>query len=120
MGTEVLLMVAIETEMCCNCGVPFGMERGYRRTKLNEKTIYYCPNGHGQHYIGKRIEEELADTQARLRDVRAERDRLSEDNMNLAKKNRTFRLKAKAGMCAFCHRSFQNVKRHMDTQHSKR
>ena len=119
MATTVLLTVTIEPMTCGECGVPFGITADFIRERRRDHKTWYCPNGHHRWYPGKAPEEELAETKARLLDVRAERDRLADDNLTLARKNKTLRSRAKNGVCAFCKRSFKNVKAHMDTQHKK-
>ena len=119
MRSRVVLTVVIEPFTCANCGVAFGLEARYERAQREDRKAWYCPNGHSQWFPGQDIHEELREAQARLNDVRAERDRLAGDNMTLAQKNRRLGSRAKAGVCAFCNRSFQNVKRHMDGQHKE-
>ncbi|HMG16443.1 MAG TPA: hypothetical protein VK590_13390 [Saprospiraceae bacterium] len=46
--TETVSMI---TEVCCKCGVAFGMPSTLQKAlKDDSNKSFYCPNGHGQHY----------------------------------------------------------------------
>lgn len=46
--TKIITMV---TEICCNCGVPFGLPSDLQENLKNDSNKwFYCPNGHRQHY----------------------------------------------------------------------
>ena len=97
---------------------------------------FYCPRGHGQHYNrGPSEADKLRQERDRLKqdaarkdeviayerrcrelaDQRAERSK----RQTAAAKGQVTRLKnrASAGVCPCCNRQFQNLKRHMDSQH---
>jgi hypothetical protein len=38
-------------EVCCNCGIEFHMARTLYKERKRDYGTFYCPNGHGQHYI---------------------------------------------------------------------
>ena len=98
-------------EECFKCGVEFAMPLMLRETCFRDKQWFFCPNGHSQAYV-----ESLRETLARVRKDLGEaieaRDR-AEQKVNELKS------RAHRGVCAFCHRTFQNVARHMKTKHPK-
>ena len=110
--------VTLVTEECCACGVTFGMPSDLRRQFLNDHSLsFYCPNGHRQHYTGKTDADKLRDSQARethlkdqleaaIREAEATRVQLLRDRQRFAN-----------GVCPCCNRYFDNVRRHMTSQH---
>ena len=109
--------ITIVSEQCCVCGVAFGIDEGLKRNRRADHRWFYCPNGHSQHYTAAsdRDRAQIAETEAKR--LRADNNKLADDNMTLAKKNRSLRARAKNGVCAFCNRHFANVERHVKRQH---
>src|SRR3954468_22514452 len=55
------------TETCFSCGVLFALESEFRERMLhNPGKTFYCPNGHGQHYLEKSWEQRLKDKEEAL------------------------------------------------------
>ena len=112
--------VGFVVETCCHkgCGVTFALNRDhYNRLQAEKGSSFYCPNGHGQHYTGKSDEQKLREAAAR---ETALRDQLSaairEGEVTKAALLRD-RARFAAGICPCCTRSFDNVRRHMSSQH---
>jgi hypothetical protein len=131
-GATFNVTIELVTEECCNCGVLFGIPVDMQRRRRNDHQSFYCPHGHPQHYDSESAEEqlrrELREAEARhakqLAQEAERRQRAEEDAMNLAQRNRALtgevtkaRKRAAAGVCGFCHRTFQNVTRHVASQH---
>lgn len=129
-GFTIQVSSTLVTEECYSCHVLFAIPAELRTELLRVKAdrSFYCPNGHGQHYTGQteeqRLQRELERTQRERDWSEAARKRLAEDNMDLAKKNSSLRgsvtrmkNRAKAGMCALCHRTFANYERHVASKH---
>jgi hypothetical protein len=110
------------TEECYLCGVLFAMPDDLRAQLLaHHDRSFYCPNGHGQHYTGPTEAERM----------RAQRDELARELASAHEDTRAARAahavtkaqlsrarkRADAGVCQHCHRSFQNVARHVARQH---
>ena len=116
------------TIKCCNCGLPFAVPEDWNSERLRDRKNFYCPNGHQQHYIGKTEEQKLRE---QLEAQKAQTAREREQRVAAEKAARTARKgaaiirgKAKAmrervgnGVCPCCRRTFQNLLRHMHTQH---
>lgn len=129
--------VKMITETCSNCGILFAMEEGFQKERLADKRSFYCPNGHGMSYTGKseveklraQLDEERRQRQraeqnvARWQDEYAEADARAIHERNRANgyKGHATRItkRAKAGVCPCCNRTFQQLARHMATQHPK-
>lgn len=116
------------TEECCNCGIVFGMPKSLQVRCRNDGSIsFYCPAGHPQHYTKSRVtilEEQLKaerEAKARLDETltraRAERDHHWMERKKLTTRVRNLKTRMKNGVCPCCHRSFENLRRHMETQH---
>lgn len=109
--------VDFETETCFKCGVLFAMTSDYRNNRRRKRDTFFCPNGHSQHYVGKTDTEKLKEAQARetaLRDQLAAATRDAELTRVALLRDRA---RFAAGACPCCNRTFENVRRHMSTQH---
>jgi len=61
MNQKIWLSSEFVIETCANCGLVFAMLKSHRDKRLKDHKSFFCPNGHGQHYIGKSEEEKLKD-----------------------------------------------------------
>lgn len=106
---------------CCSCGITFAMPENFLRKKKETHANFYCPNGHTLHYAHKSEAEELKDKLAR------EKSQHDQTLAELEEKNKTLiaikghltrqKKRIAAGVCPCCNRTFQNVHRHMESQH---
>jgi hypothetical protein len=99
-------------EVCITCGTPFSIPANLQSQLRNNHKTFYCPNGHDQAYVVKSESEKL---RFQLTETMAREQRLIEE---LAAKNRKL-AKAERGVCIHCHRTFNNVVRHMKSKHGK-
>lgn len=96
---------------CCTCGVLYGipkkMDTELRR--LGESGSTYCPNGHQWVY------SESAEDAIRAAEARAIH---AEDQLRAAERRMgQLRKRAANGVCPHCHRTFQQLARHMKVKH---
>lgn len=116
------------TECCCNCGVEFAMPSELMRELRESHKSFYCPNGHGQSYVGKtdaeKLQEKLEAEQRntewwRKRQLAEERAREKAEHQRDAYKGHTTRLKKRVakGKCPCCSCEFVNLKAHMVKRH---
>lgn len=98
------------------------------RRRRNDHGDFYCPAGHCQSYIGKSDEERLrekldyrSEQLARERDQRhkEERKHAATKRRLSASKGQVTKIKNRVGhgVCPCCNRTFQNLARHMGSQH---
>lgn len=122
MGTyQEFVTLSFFMEECCSCGIKFGMPTEWREKKRRNKTLFYCPNGHSQHYTGETQEDKLR----RERDIakqqlaRAEQEAADAQKRVelLQKQKRRLEKRAAAGTCPCCQRTFSNMSTHMKKQH---
>lgn len=119
--------MAFEEQKCCVCFVKFGVPIGYTNARRNDKSAFFCPNGHSMSYKESeadklrlerdRLAQQLAykdDEIARQKSLRegAERSASARKGQVTKMKNRVA-----AGVCPCCNRSFENLHRHMTTKH---
>lgn len=101
-------------------------------TRRNNHQTFYCPNGHpgafkGKTEIEKKLEEaekQLANQKARLEWAEADSKRAKEardqaQRQASAARGQVTKIKNRVGngVCPCCNRTFQNLLRHMHTQH---
>jgi hypothetical protein len=118
---QLVEIVVLET--CCGCGIPFGMTQGFMDMRRNDGEIFYCPNGHSQHYAHS-TKEKLEDMKKALsnaqQDTRWWREEAESKAKSLsATKGQVTRIKNRIakGICPCCNRQFLDLNRHMDNQH---
>ena len=111
-------MVCVE---CGECGIPFSMTENFYRKRKKDHESFYCPVGHPRYYPQKSNEEILRE---RLRRSELEREQAEGyvkelERSRSALKGQITKTKKRisAGVCACCNRTFQNVARHMKSQH---
>src|SRR5436853_7851950 len=65
---EISVTTTLVTEECYSCHVLFAMPKELKSDLLKQRATrnFYCPNGHGQRYVGKTREQELAEQVERL------------------------------------------------------
>ena len=120
-GHTIVEEITLVTETCCNCGVLFAMTQEFIREKRDQGTSgsFYCPNGHGQHYLGKSLKDQVAE--AKRRQASAEEDaRVFRTERDAAKREvNAARRRAKAALCPVpgCHRQIVQLARHMHAKH---
>jgi hypothetical protein len=111
-------------EHCCNCGMAFAMTTDFQRRRIDDKRSFYCPAGHSQHYTG----ESAADRAQRLAgqlDMERTRRQQAEHQLDYARRSlkatstRLKKVKARVGhgVCPCCNRTFQQLARHMASEH---
>jgi hypothetical protein len=116
------------TEVCSACAVVFAMPKElYDRAQDDPAVYFYCPNGHSQHYTRDQLaiarrERDAARKRADLAEATAKRQR---ERANAAERSASaykgvatrMRKRIGRGVCPACNRHFNDVDRHMGTQH---
>lgn len=112
---------------CANCGMPFAVTEEFEGRRRTDGESFCCPRGHSQSFTDsevKKLKKQLEEKEKALqrekgwRDV-AERGRKNAEKSASAYKGKVTKIKNRIhnGVCPCCNRSFQNLKRHMATQH---
>lgn len=124
------LQVSHTVIICCHekCGIAFSVPQWWEQRRREDKTWWYCPNGHSQHFSGKTEAERLKGEVERLnKDAAYLRTRLEDEAKTVNRlcrsrdsyKGQVTRIKNRVskGVCPCCNRTFQNLARHMTGQH---
>lgn len=119
--TDTLVVVT------CWCGINHAVPENLRDFQLRQHrdgkpvTSIYCPLGHQHAPAGKGEAEKLRETLARERDraarLAAQRDQAEASARAYKGAATRARKRAKAGTCPCCKRTFQQLARHMASQH---
>jgi hypothetical protein len=136
-GLTITVEQKLVTETCCRCGMLYAMTEEFQSARRADKELFYCPSGHGQAYQGKTAEQKLREqldeerrTRQRAeqnveyqRQMRVEAEERAKHERSRANgyKGHATRItkRAKAGVCPCCNRTFQQLARHMQTQHPR-
>lgn len=119
----------LTVESCGVCAIRFAMPVDFKQRRLDDHSLrIWCPAGHCIGYSGKtkaqRLQVQL--DAASKRETRlynslegANRQTQAAERSAAAHKGAHTKTKKRIrnGVCTLCHRSFKNVKRHMDDQH---
>jgi hypothetical protein len=129
MGQTIDYLVTIETVSCCSCGVLFGMPEQMLRARRDDGQEFFCPSGHRQHFTeteAARLRKKLESTERSLKYVQTSRD-AARDQLQAAERSRRAlkgvvtrqRNRVAAGVCPVdnCRRHFNDLGRHMTTEH---
>lgn len=121
--TDFTHLAKFEVETCCNCGMQFGMPSAYQRQRRNDKQWFYCPSGHQQHDTGPteaaRLKDELERKQSMLDAERARAQTLAKQRDEVSRAHLRMRKRVMNSICPCCNRTFQNLLRHMQTEHAE-
>lgn len=98
-GIEIGVNEKYITETCCQCGVPFALESGFKELKLRDGNIFYCPSGHQQHYLNSPSEQihQLKETLIQKEKTIAEKNKYIDkiDRSNISLRGTITRMKKK-------------------------
>lgn len=113
--------ITMETIVCCECGVPFGMPSDLKeKCRADSGKLFYCPNGHAQHYSKSTATKVKEEYEAKLKEKQEElwaaNSKAVQLEVDLDKANRKLKRVSK-GVCPCCNRTFENLARHMKSKH---
>lgn len=121
---ELQFTLTFKVVYCCNaaCATPIVMPAPvYKRFREDPKQYFHCVFGHGQHFTGPTEAEKLTQ---QLESERQSKEwwqkKCDQQSRSVsAYKGQITNLKnrVKNGVCPCCHRTFQNLQRHMHTKH---
>lgn len=113
--------ISMVTEICCNCGVAFGLPSDLQEILRNDPDKwFYCPNGHRQHYSESREVRLRKEAEAKLEAARREITQINTSKIQIEGELLKTQRKLKRvhnGTCPCCKRTFQNLKNHIKSKH---
>lgn len=125
MGAALQYVNSYRSLSCGQCGIVFHVPVAWYEARAVQKEnggAFYCPNGHTRIFRKTDVDQLRAQLADANRRVEWERGRAANAEKRIATaKAETTRLRNRiaAGVCPDCHRSFQNLKRHVATKHGK-
>ena len=112
------------TEICCSCGIEFGMPDYYAKKRREDRGYFYCPNGHSQHYmvstadtLRREKEESERKLQAQLNEANHAKLVAEKERDKAIKDKRKVERRIAHGVCPCCNRTFADIANHMLTEH---
>lgn len=84
---------------------------------MQNHNTFYCPNGHAQYFSGKSEAEKLREELKRKEQELANKVIEKNDIWNELQKTQKKLTRLNKGTCSCCKRTFQNLKRHMESKH---
>lgn len=114
--------ITLVTEECCTCGIVFGMPKDFEQQCRTHPGVgtgkaFHCPNGHKQWYTGKNLEQKLKDAEVRQQALTDQLHAAESDAEATRRRLLRERHRFASGVCPCCNRSFENVRRHVASQH---
>jgi hypothetical protein len=120
-GAEAKEVIDFVLEECCNCGTPFMIPKRLQKQLINNQNTFYCPSGHPQSYCGKTEAQKLKEKLDLLQQESQQNEQKWMDKyldeVSVKQKLEKQLKRVHNGVCPCCNRSFQNLKRHIDTMH---
>lgn len=120
-GIKTTEIIEFVMEECYKCGIPFMFPNYQKKRLVASQELFYCPNGHPQHYCGKTEAQKLKDElELQKQQHQRAQQQLSDtllDTMNERNKLKQQVKRIHKGVCPCCNRTFVNVQRHMETKH---
>lgn len=117
LGSET---VSFETIVCYNCKVPFMVTSTHRKRLVDEKTTFYCPNGHPQHYTENDCDIEKRKLKQQIESEKKRAENLNNWNNELITqredlKHQVTELRKKD--CTICGKRYINLDAHIRKSH---
>src|SRR5215472_732280 len=118
-----LVSTQLERLSCGHCGIVFAVPAFWlkgREDGVEGENSFYCPNGHCRVFRDNalvRARKELEQKEQQIAFL--ERSVKNRDGTIAAQRGQLTKIKNRIqnGVCPACQRSFQNLRRHMQTKH---
>ena len=120
--------VNLETIQCAACAMTFAVPKRFETDRREDHATFYCPSGHPNVFNGETESEKLRRERDRLAqriaerddDVKRQRERAeAAERCGAAARGQVTKIKNRVGhgVCPCCNRTFENLARHMGSQH---
>lgn len=118
--TEVTVKATLYVQECVTCAMLFAVPTEFDNRRRQDGRQFYCPLGHAQSYNRSEINklrEELKQEREHANRLARQRQQLENDLLDEVKQRQQLEKRIHAGTCPFCHRTFQQLSRHMANKH---
>lgn len=115
----------LKVETCCECSVTFAMTEDMYKRRLEDGNLFYCPNGHGQHYTSaKDAKQKIKELENQLRFSKNRETHfkeLEEHRRHQVRAYKAHRTRLKnaiiRGNCPCCGEHFEDMQKHIEARH---
>ena len=121
------VLVNLRVMDCWDCGLVYALTADFAKQRQQDGEGWLCPNGHNTHYTTTDLDRARAArerAESELTYAREQRDRARADAdhaRHVAAGHKAYatriRNRIANGVCPWCNRSFENVRRHVVTVH---
>lgn len=119
----IQVAVNLEDHICGNCGLPYAAPDYFWKERQKDGRGFFCPNGHERFFteteavrLQKKLDAEKQRVEMFKRQAEFERTQHIATKSLLTKARKKI-ARVENGVCPECKRSFQNLRRHMETKH---
>lgn len=123
------IIIGMTKMQCGECGIEFAVPDAFYNERKNDRPRlgWYCPNGHSRIFCEgesdklrrerDRLVQRLAEKDDAIRQQREQRE--AAERRAAAARGQVTKIKNRVGrgVCPCCNRSFENLSRHMSSQH---
>lgn len=105
-----------KAHICGECGIEYWVPERWDDDKRQRGESFWCPNGHCRVYRETEATKLRRELEAKQREVdwhRQLREKAEKDRRKVERKLS----RVQKGVCPECKRSFENLRRHMESQH---
>ena len=121
MTTETIYHTVSLTSLSCgNCEIVFAMPSSMLTSRKHDGGFFYCPNGHNICYsdsANRRLKLRVESLEGETADLRERNEQWKHKEAAARGVATRAKNRARAGVCQFCNRTFQNVARHVQSKH---
>ncbi len=122
MATETIYhTVSLTSLNCGHCEIVFAMPSSMLKSRKQDGGYFYCPNGHNISYSetdNQRLKLRVASLEGETVDLRERSEQWKRKEAAARGVATRAKNRARAGVCQFCNRTFQNVARHVQSKHA--
>lgn len=127
MSAVLQFQTNLEVHYCPKCSIAFAAPPRFIEERRKDGQSFYCPSGHTMSFheteldrLQKKLRRAEQDVEWYKASVRSKESQLKGANIQIGKvkaKLKRTEVRIANGVCPCCHRSFQNMHRHMKTKH---
>ena len=107
-------------ECCANCGIPVAMTENQLRQFRESGNGWFCVLGHTSVFtksIAQQLREKLVESQDKIAHLETNLQNAQRLMDAETKKRQRLMKRVENGVCPHCHRTFQQLARHMKDKH---
>lgn len=127
MSAVLNFQAQLEIHYCPNCSMSFALPPRFIKERREGGASFYCPSGHKMSFhesesdkLRKQLEAEKRSVEWLRQSARVKDSQLKGARIQIGKvkaKLQRAETRIAHGVCPCCNRSFQNLRRHMNTKH---